>query len=158
VSRYLAATRAGAGALQTWRKQLRTRRDLLPPNKCTDCPKRPKCHEAFGAIDGVGLFPFTEKAVTNFYNVLKEDDKGQTHRTPRGLVQHVLAPTLLNPENLDRMQYPGREIESWGLDREQLGLAGDLRNLLEAQVPDQLTRERLHRVLRLWGEPSQAKI
>jgi hypothetical protein len=70
----------------------------------------------------------------------------------------VLSPTLLNPKALGEGAYPGPEIESWGLEKEQLALSGGLRSLLQTQVDDTATSERLQRVFALWGDPSRAEV
>jgi hypothetical protein len=158
MSRYLAATRSGLDALRSWRGELKFRRELPPPNQCIDCAERVTCHAVFGAVGEIGLFPFTSDAITGFFNALKTDDKGQTHRTPRGLVQHVLSPTLLNPKALDERAYPGPEIESWGLEKDQLVLSGGLRSLLQTQVEDLDASGRLQRVFALWGDTSRPEI
>lgn len=158
VSRYLAAARAGTAALRSWRVDFKSQRDLAPPNKCAECPLLVPCHRTFGAVAEVGLFPFTRDAVTGFFEALKTDDKGQTHRTPRGLLQYVLAPTLLNPQSFEEDSYPGPEIESWGLDREQLALSGGLRSLLHAQIEAAHDRDRFRRVFALWGDRSSTDV
>lgn len=66
VARYLSAVRAGPDQLNAWRNDLRHRPNTAPPNPCTACPKQQECSSVFGAIDGVGLFPFTEHAISRF--------------------------------------------------------------------------------------------
>lgn len=34
-----------------------------PASHCGACPHAPSCHAAFGAVDGIGLFPFTHTAI-----------------------------------------------------------------------------------------------
>jgi hypothetical protein len=43
-------------------------------------------------MNDMGLFPFTPRALDGLFHALKTDDKGQTHRTPRGMLQNVLGP------------------------------------------------------------------
>lgn len=150
VTRYLAAARAGTDQLHKWRERFRSNRDLPPPNVCETCPRAEACHEIFGQVNGIGLFPFTTEAVDTFFFALKEDDGGMTQRTPRGLIQGVLSPTLLSPHVLDDGQYPGPQIESAALERRPI--PGVLKSRLEAQVANASVRERLRRLLSYWGD------
>lgn len=150
VARYLGAARAGLDELMVWREQFRTERELAPPNRCNGCVCVAECHETFGAVEGVGLFPFTSSAVDNFFFALKEDDAGMTHRTPRGLVQAVLSPTLLHPKVIEDGLYPGPQIETSALDRRSL--PGVLESRLTANVENPVGRDRLRRLLAYWGD------
>ncbi|QYC11505.1 hypothetical protein [Brevundimonas nasdae] len=150
VSRYLSAVRAGVDQLQDWRDAYRTDQNLAPPNPCETCPRLNPCFNAFGDIDGVGLFPFTAEAIDGFYEALKPDDHGQTHRTPRGMLQGVLNPTLLTPERMTAGAYPGPEIESRYL--EQPLLDASLRMVIQNHAEDPQTEVRLTRLMRYWGD------
>ncbi|MEY9699495.1 hypothetical protein ABIE71_002238 [Bradyrhizobium diazoefficiens] len=154
-SKYLNATRAGKSALATWGQKIQQHRDLAPPNPCLECPQRQACHAVFGEVDNMGLFPFTKAALDTFFYALKTDDKGQTHRTPRGLLQNVLGPTLLNPSALDDAQYPGPDIETEKFDERAGLLSGPMRALVEANEVDPKRRERLRRTFMYWGDPNQ---
>ncbi|QUD90973.1 hypothetical protein [Phenylobacterium montanum] len=155
VARYLNATRAGQAKLMAWRPAAMSARDTPPPNPCLDCPKRPGCHAVFGEVDSMGLFPFTPHALDVLFHALKTDDKGQTHRTPRGLLQNVLGPTLRNPAMLDDGRYPGPDIETEKLDERAGLLNGPMRALVDANEADIETRERLRRTFVYWGDPTR---
>jgi hypothetical protein len=150
VARYLSAVRAGVEDLQAWREDYRLDADLQPPNPCLQCARVEPCFQAFGSVGNVGLYPFTPEAVDGFYDNLKANDLGQTHRTPRGMLQGVLNPTLLNPSRLETAAYPGPEIESRYLERPFLDTA--MRTVLRHRVEDEGTRNRLSRVLSYWGD------
>jgi hypothetical protein len=152
VARYLNAARAGISELAIWREGLRDRRDLPPPIRCETCVLRPTCHATFGDIDGIGLFPFTSHAVERFFSALKADDRGQTHRTPRGLLQSVLGPTLRNPSMLDDDRYPGPDIETDTFDERERLIAGPMRTLLDVRESDPARRDRLRRTIIFWGD------
>jgi hypothetical protein len=153
--RYLNATRAGKDALIAWRSTIRQDRDAPPPNPCLSCPERPACHAVFGEVNDMGLFPFTPRALDSLFHALKTDDKGQTHRTPRGLLQNVLGPTLRNPAMLDEARYPGPDIETEKFDERAGLLGGPMRALVAANEPDPERRERFRRTFVYWGDPSQ---
>ncbi|MCA3757235.1 MAG: hypothetical protein IM669_06880 [Phenylobacterium sp.] len=150
VARYLNAARAGPASLREWRERFRTERTLLPPNACQACARADACHAVFGDVDGVGFFPFTRQAIDNLFFALKEDDGGQTHRTPRGILQGVLGPSLLQPKVIDDGHYPGPQIETAALDRR--ALPGALQGRLNTQVGDPKDRDRLRRLLAYWGD------
>ena len=150
VARYLSAVRTGVEDLVAWRSAYRDDTSLEPPNPCQTCPRVLPCFSTFGHTDGIGLFPFTSEAVDGFYEALKTDDDGQTHRTPRGVLQGVLNPTLLNPDRLETGAYPGPEIESRYL--EPPFLDGSMRALVRNTTGDPLAEARLSRVLRYWGD------
>lgn len=151
VSRYLAATRAGPEALKTWREALRTAPDRPPPNPCLDCPLIETCHASFGAIDGIGFFPFTPKALDGFFNALNEQDQRRTWKTPRGVIQSILSPSLRQPEMLDQGAYPGANIEVRAFDQRTRFASGALDRLLQARSQDEGERERLRRTMTFWG-------
>ena len=152
VARYLNAARAGSQELAIWRDGLRHHRDLPPPNRCETCEVNRTCHATFGDVDGIGLFPFTTHAVDRFFYALKADDRGQTHRTPRGLLQSVLGPTLRNPSMLDDDHYPGPDIETDAFDERERLVAGPMRALLDARERDPARRDRLRRTVVFWGD------
>lgn len=149
-SRYLSAARTGEVELKAWRERLRAEPGLPPPNPCITCPRSERCLAVFGEVDGVGLFPFTRTAVDTFFEALKADAGGQTYRTPRGLLQGVLAPTLLNPEALADGAYPGPLVESSYLRR--VHLSSMLDSQLRDRVEDPGQRDRLRRLFAYWGD------
>lgn len=154
-ARYLNATRAGAARLDAWREVVAADRFALPPNRCAECPHQTVCHDAFGHVDGMGLYPFTPDALDRLFHALRTDDKGQTHRTPRGLLQNVLGPSLRNPDMLDARQYPGADIETEKLEESARFLPGPMRALIEAKTVDPELRERLRRTVVYWGDAMQ---
>ncbi len=150
VSRYLSAARTGTIDLKAWREALRAQPDLAPPNPCIPCPRSEACHAVFGQVNGVGLFPFTRSAVDTFFAALKSDARGQTFKTPRGLLQGVLAPTLLNAQVLDEGAYPGPQVEPTYIQR--IPLAPLIASRVNSRVPDDAERGRLRRLFSYWGD------
>ena len=157
-ARYLSAVRTGEVALKAWRERLRSEPSLAPPNPCVQCPRSERCHAAFGEVEGIGLFPFTRTAVDTFFEALNSDAGGQTYRTPRGLLQGVLAPTLLNPKALADGTYPGPLVESSYLRK--VHLTDMLDSQLRERVPEDSRRDRLRRVFAYWGDnrPTLARL
>jgi hypothetical protein len=150
-ARYLAATRAGTEVLEQWRDEIRFAPETPAPNKCGACPVREGCQNTFGEVDGIGLFPFTADAIGGFYEALKEDDAGMTWKTPRGLIQAVLSPTLTFPEALVDKRYPGADIDRSSFTDQSRYLSGALTRLIEARVELPADRVRLRRLLTFWG-------
>lgn len=155
VARYLNAARLGRGRLHGWREDFRLNHQRRPPNPCLDCPQLVACHRDFGEVEGIGLFPFTPRAIDNFYHLLRTDDRGQTHRTPRGLLQNVLAPSLLNEDRLALGAYPGPEIEIRALRSEEIVLPGALQALLRGRSDEPAHRDQLRRLLAVWGDKTR---
>lgn len=158
VARYLNAARVGTAALDVWRDAQRRQRDISMPNHCMPCEFRVNCHEIFGEIDGVGLFPFTTHAIDRFFLALKSDDRGQTHRTPRGLLQSVIGPTLRNPAMLGAGRYPGAEVETDTFHEQELLISGPLRRIIDIRVNDPEVRERVRRTIVFWGDKTRPNV
>lgn len=155
VAKYLAAARVGAGALAPWRQSLASNPTQCVPNACDACPMdvRPGCHAAFGEVDGYGLYPFSGRAVDGFFSALKQQDGAMTWRTPRGIIQGVLVPTLTRPDVLASRAYPMAEVEAHsGIDRDRTFVTGNAKRLLDAQITDTDTRERARRLVAFWGD------
>jgi len=151
VGRYLAATRAGTQALGEWRDELRVDPSLAPPNPCETCPLVQGCHAAFGDVDGIGLYPFTQRALDGFFGALKEQGERRTWKTPRGLIQAILSPTLRQPDLFEEGAYPGANIEVAAFDQRTRYAPAALDRLLLARSQDEVERERLRRTITFWG-------
>jgi hypothetical protein len=155
-ARYLGAVRAGRDRIGVWHAD---GGHGSPPNVCQTCLLRPGCHETFGHLDGVGLFPFTEQAFANFYEALKPNQSSQTWRTPRGFIQGVLAPTMTRPDQLAAGRYPHLELEVHeGIDRQAIMAPSLLRGHLDTLPVDEPDRARLKRTIMLWGDGTDARL
>ncbi len=156
--RYLAAVRAGPAALNEWLGKLREGRESEPPNRCNTCPLQESCFEIFGEEGGIGLFPFTELAFDRFFDALKENDNGQTWKTPRGILQAILNPNLQQPESLAAGNYPGSFIESEAFRadrRSALAVAPRLEQIIDNNIEAPTERARMRRVLTYWANPNR---
>ncbi len=155
VTKYLAAARVGADALAPWRQALAFNPNEPVPNACASCPLgvQPGCHAAFGEVDGYGLYPFSARAVDRFFSALKQQDGTMTWRTPRGIIQGILVPTLTRPDALANRIYPMPEVEAHtGIDRDHSFVTGNAKRLLDARISDLSARERARRLVAFWGD------
>lgn len=157
-ARYLSAVRAGPDKIALWNEQ-RHQGIATAPNACNGCSLREGCHSAFGAIDGIGLFPFTERAFARFYDALHSSHQNQTFRTPRGFLQGILVPTLTRPHALAVGDYPTREIEIHvGINRENTRPGPRLKEILDSAFSDRERHDQARRLIMLWGEPETLSI
>jgi hypothetical protein len=159
VTRYLSAVRAGLPALESWRGELAQSPDTPPPNACGGCARREQCFATFGDDDGVGLFPFTSHALDRFFEALKENDNGQTWRTPRGVLQAILRQNLIQPEALEESRFPVALIESNGIREDRRSdhvLTNRLERIVANQVGDPAEQARMRRMLAYWADPNRA--
>lgn len=157
--RYLAAVRAGPAALDEWFGEVRNGRDRAPPNRCEACPRQESCFDIFGEESAIGLFPFTEHAFDRFFEALKENDNGQTWKTPRGILQAILNPHLLQADSLAAGTYPGNFIESEAFRsdrRSDLALVPRLEQIVDNKISTPAERSRMRRMLAYWANPNRA--
>ena len=147
-ARYLRATRAGVQRLTEWNGGP----DSVP-NQCNTCRHKDPCHREFGNHEGVGLFPFTEQAITRLYGLLRDPQHMATYQTPRGTLQGVLSPTMQHPAILEAGEYPGPEVETDLIpeDERRLFDHGQMAEVLEARIEDRRIRERMRRLVAYWG-------
>jgi len=158
-ARYLAAVRAGVPALNGWLAGLPDEPEARPPNVCSSCYAREGCFATFGEVDGIGLFPFNEGALDRFFLALKENDDGQTWRTPRGMLQAVLNPNLSQPELIELGAFPSPIVETAALSRDrrsEIAVSNRLGQMISVQVEDVQERNRLRRAITYWGEPERS--
>lgn len=107
VSRYLNAVRTGRDAIEEWSKN----NDFTAKTstKCDTCGLRETCHAIFGEVDGVGLYPFTERAIWNLSQ--RVDDKFPQLMNPRIIQQHVLTPVLDEyHKEIEEGNFPSEEL------------------------------------------------
>ena len=88
-ARYLNAVRVGLVPIQDWGA---TATDKPLPNACDRCEHRAHCHSNFGVHDGMGLYPFTERALWNMAE--RADPLLGQEFNPRVLQSNVLAHVL----------------------------------------------------------------
>jgi len=64
-----------------------------PASHCAACPHQQSCHAAFGAVEGIGLFPFTQMAITTMARrtgSLNTDGTFNARRYMRSVLEAVL--------------------------------------------------------------------
>jgi len=143
-ARYLNAARLNIEELNTWAEYPNEERGN-PPIACKTCSYRTPCHNAFGAVDGVGLYPFNRNALLNMLRRL--DFRLDERFNPRVLIKDVLAEVLgTYGKDLANDQFPSRQL---------LGqMAGPklppaVSDALRRQNPEQAEKQLV--VLELWG-------
>jgi hypothetical protein len=146
-SRYLNAVRVDPTDLQEWRAGGRGGELPGPPNPCTPCVFRPQCHQAFGEVDGVGLYPFNRAALLEMTR--RVDPNFDDRFNPRMLIMGVLAEVLGNRlHEFDSHAFPSeRFLESMrGTSLQPVEI-----EKLQRAAPDHAPRQLA--VLELWGTP-----
>ncbi|GAF48274.1 protein DpdH [Rhodococcus wratislaviensis] len=105
VARYLNAVRVGPARIDTAFSEGES-----VPNACDACPVADTCHAAFGATDGIGLFPFNEFALDHAVRSQRKDAHGFI---ARDVLNRVLRPVLQEDrEAIDNGYFPTREFET----------------------------------------------
>ncbi|MFB8073565.1 protein DpdH [Streptomyces californicus] len=145
-ARYLNAVRAGSTLVDQHHTE-----GAPAPNPCLTCPVQEKCHQAFGQVDGVGLFPFNKRALDLAIRSRSQDGGF----IARDVLTRVLRPVLHRDHSeIDENRFPGASFES-----DFKAGARDILDNIEDQVrlrtpgdPDM--SERRIRLVRFWGTNS----
>lgn len=91
-ARYLNAVRLDNQEIQAWLEDAKEEtgepRNAVP-SACLDCDHRTPCHNGFGEVDGMGLYPFSAKAIERM-----RDRANPGVFNPRILIKDVLRYTL----------------------------------------------------------------
>jgi energy-coupling factor transporter ATP-binding protein EcfA2 len=86
-SRYLNAVRLPETELKNWlEEQKNLSNQEEPPSFCEQCEHREACHQGFGEVNGMGLYPFTPQALTQMLSRVSSND----NFNPRVLIRDVL--------------------------------------------------------------------
>ncbi len=88
---YLNAVRLSEDSIGKWHARYMDDRTLQVDNACMGCEHSKECLEAFGAVNGKGLYPFTEIAINNMFKRITNKEFN-----PRLLIMDVLKHTLDN--------------------------------------------------------------
>ncbi|HEU4730554.1 MAG TPA: protein DpdH [Kofleriaceae bacterium] len=126
-ARYLNAVRLEPEVVENW---VKTQRKEYVPSACEHCQNRGSCHDAFGEVDGYGLYPVTPTTLGRLYRqTLRAEAKAFK---PRSLLK-VLTDTLDEAErSIPRKEFPPPSlIKAFNLGSTtaelQLALRGELR-------------------------------
>lgn len=146
-SRYLNAVRLEDSALRFWHSSgdvtIGQERDTLPC-ACQECAHMGPCHEAFGAAQGMGLYPFNDKAIHNMLRLVSPEQFN-----PRFYIDKALRHTLYNyRDSLASGQFPPIAL------LRHFGPAS-MGALQQAEIKrkDPKNHERRQALLELWGNP-----
>jgi hypothetical protein len=144
VAPYLNAVRVGATELE---EAFEAKAEV--PNPCVQCPVINECHDAFGEVNGMGLFPFNREALSRAAESQYGPNEGFVART---VLNRVLRPVLHRDQNaITDEQFP---TASFARDFAS-GAAGMLdvedEAKLERPADGQSVNERRIRLVRFWG-------
>ena len=151
VANYLNAIRANREDLKYWEKNLDSEHPSVPPNRCTECNHKNTCHESFGVVNGIGLYPFNSKSINNFVGALYDTDKGRAAPTPRHLVK-FLKFVIPKQMDLNNGTFPC-ELPSAFIKLEELPYKREAVGQSATQnFPNH--REKAEVIMRIWGDNS----
>ena len=146
-AKYLNAARAADDNLVAWAGLPEDERGD-PPNACESCLHRTACHAAFGAHDGVGLYPFNDDSLTNMLRRL--DPRFGQRFNPRVLIKDVMAEVLgTYGEDLKSGRFPSQLLLS---QMQGAQLPPIFRDRLQELDAGHANRQSA--ILELWGKGS----
>lgn len=125
------------------------------PNACVTCPVVARCHDAFGEVGGLGLFPFNRESLERAVSSKSGTDE---NFIARDVLNRVLRPVL----HRDRDAVVNGEFPTDGFARDfALGAEGllDIEDeaLLERVEDPPATNNRRKRLVRYWGSGGGAQ-
>ncbi|OIJ62872.1 protein DpdH [Streptomyces mangrovisoli] len=142
-ARYLNAVRVGSQEIDKHRTH-----EGPEPNHCLQCPVQEKCHQAFGEVEGVGLYPFSRTALDR---AIRSQSKGDTF-IARDVLTRVLRPVLHRDQTeLDEGRFPSSGFES-DFRTGALDILDNVEDQVRLRTPgDPELSERRVRMVRFWG-------
>jgi len=144
--RYLNAVRLQESDIRDWLANINEETgeplDAIP-SACTDCEHQSSCHAGFGAIDGMGLYPFNGTALDR----MRERTSTGVFN-PRTLIKDVLRHTLeYHRSDLEQGHFPSTLLlEHFGGSKLNAMLINDIK------TKDALNGDRREALLNLWTE------
>jgi hypothetical protein len=148
---YLNAARHNLDMLDGW--AARAAHDEPLPSACDDCEAQMSCHQAFGSVNGRGLYPLSGESLVRLYRAVARVEARAFN--PRLLVGRVLNRVLEDAEHTIPVQnHPSAELRNtFGL--QQVG--DQTTRQLRHQLRDQSKVERLVRLVELYSPNPQAE-
>ena len=144
-AKYLNASRLDDAGLAAWAELSEEERENAP-NACELCVHRAACHSAFGAHDGVGLYPFNHDSLINMFR--RQDPRFDQRFNPRVLVKNVLAEVLgTYGDDLRNGRFPSQLFLN---QMQGPQLPPVVRDQLRQQNSEQADRQLA--ILELWGK------
>ncbi|RUP65544.1 hypothetical protein SSPNP10_24875 [Streptomyces sp. NP10] len=143
-ARYLNAVRVGFKEIDKHRTDKRPE-----PNHCLQCPVRDTCHQAFGEVEGVGLFPFSRTALDR---AIRSQSKGDAF-VARDVLTRVLRPVLHRDQTeLDEGRFPSTGFEN-DFHTGALDTLDNVEDQVRLRTPgNPALSERRVRMVRFWGQ------
>ena len=89
-ARYLNAVRLGREGIEQWSEAAEP--GQRAPSRCTQCKFEVECHATFGQVDGYGLYPFTERALSIGADRVDRSQSGRLN--PRTVQNELLVEVL----------------------------------------------------------------
>ena len=147
VSKYLNAARWDEESVRTWaasltREAVRSDKTELK-SRCFECRYQPECHEGFGAVGGIGFYPFTSKALERMSSRIND---GKFN--PRLVIKDLLKYTLINcRDDLRAGKFPPPSL----VEQFQGGaLPGTVKDKIREKDPQNYARRQV--LLDLWSD------
>ncbi|PSN16987.1 hypothetical protein C7293_00210 [filamentous cyanobacterium CCT1] len=113
------------------------------PNACIDCEHQSSCHAGFGAVDGMGLYPFNATALK-----IMRERTNQGVFNPRTLIKDVLRYTLeYHRSDLEKGQFPSTLLlDHFGGSKLNAILVKDIK------TEDPVNADRREALLNFWSD------
>lgn len=118
------------------------------PNACEQCPVNDACHNAFGAVDGYGLFPFNQHALDKAVKSKVTEDR----LSVRDFLTRVLRPVLFNHhDDIDAGNFPTASFDA-AFRAGAVGTLDSIEDQHRLQTPgdSELSKRRVS-LVRYWG-------
>lgn len=147
-TKYLNAIRLGHTNVLSWYEDYK--KDASPiVNHCDNCEHKNICHEAFGEVDGVGLYPFNATSILKMAR--RADKQKENVFRPRVFINSVLKRNLKQDmvENIEAGEYPPRDLHD-DFNTEQLDF-NEVDKLTRIDPGNSSRRETL---IELWSDSS----
>ncbi|WP_107668674.1 protein DpdH [Cyanothece sp. BG0011] len=144
VARYLNAVRHQDSDLKKWLEDYKNDENNTEiPNFCEDCQHRQNCHQGFGNINGMGLYPFTPIALQQMRKRVNPDNFN-----PRILLKDVIKYTLENSiEDIQNGSFPSLSLrEHFGKMRLSAIIQDDIKS------KDPIHSQRRQTLIDLWTD------
>ncbi|SFV65465.1 COG0419: ATPase involved in DNA repair [hydrothermal vent metagenome] len=145
-SKYLNAIRLGNKNIESWYESYRNN-PIKITNYCDSCEHKKVCHNTFGAIDNIGLYPFNKTALLQMAK--KADTQKREIFRPRIFINKVLKRNL-NKEMVQVLkngQYPPKDllddfkVKNW-----------ESEELLKSKQLDSKNHDRRHTLMEIWAD------
>lgn len=144
-ARYLNAVRLKESETRAWYDRgVKSGHFAQLPNACAGCPFQGPCHAAFGEIEGIGLYPFTAKALKRMHRRMRKDGTF----VARFFIKDVLKYPLDNyRDDVIAGRFPSNELHTYFG-----GVSADLTPATKARIQRLPDADRHRALLDLWTD------